>query len=59
MCPSQSELVAGEFDARDLHAEAKAEVRHFVLPGITGSHDLALNAAFAEAARDEDAAQAL
>ena len=47
--------LAGELDDRALQAEAQAEVRDAVLARVAGGQDLALDAAMAEAARDEDA----
>ena len=49
-----AEDLAGELDDRALEAEAQAEVRDPVLAGEVGGEDLALDAAMAEAARDED-----
>ena len=46
--------VARELDDRALEPEAQAEVRDPVLAGVVGGEDLALDAAMAEAARDED-----
>ncbi len=51
--------VAGELDHRALQAEAQAEVRDAVVAGVVGGEDLALDAAMAEAARDEDAGGAI
>ena len=51
--------VAGELDDRALEPEAQAEVRHAVLAGVVGGEDLALDAAMAEAARDQDAGRAV
>ena len=50
--------VAGELDDRALQAEAQAEVRDAVVAGEVGGEDLALDAAMAEATRDEDAGDA-
>ena len=47
--------VAGELDGGDLHAEADAEIRDLVFAGVLGGQDLALGAAVAEAAGNEDA----
>src|SRR5690606_26514690 len=47
--------VPGELDGRDLHAEADAEIRDVAFTGILGGEDLALDAAVAEAAGDQDA----
>ena len=46
--------VAGELGHGDLHAEADAEVGHAVLAGEARGADLALDAAHAEAAGDQD-----
>ena len=51
--------LAREFDDGALQAEAQAEVRDAVFAGEVGGQDLALDAAVAEAARDEDAGDAL
>ena len=51
--------LAGELDDRALEPEAQAEVRDAVLAGEVGGEDLALDAAVAEAARDEDAGDAV
>ena len=51
--------LAGELDDRALQPEAQPEVRHAVVAGEVGGEDLALDAAMAEAARDEDAGRAL
>ena len=40
-----------------LHAEAEAEARDLVLPGVAGRGDLALDAALAEPAGDHDAVE--
>ena len=50
--------VASEFDGRDLHSEAEAEVRNVVLARELGGLDLAFDSAFAEATGNEDAAEA-
>ena len=55
----QLEHVAGELDHGDLQAEAEPVVGHAVLAGVAGGDDLALGAAVAEAAGDEDAVEAL
>ena len=47
--------VAGEFDGRDLHAEADAEIRDLVFAGILGGEDFAFDAAVAESAGNQDA----
>ena len=47
--------LAGELDDRALQPEAQAEVRDAMVTGVVGGEDLALDAAVAEAARDEDA----
>src|SRR5207237_345980 len=46
--------VAREFDRRELHAEADAEIGNAVLARVADRADLALGAALAEAAGDED-----
>src|SRR6266566_5164134 len=46
----QSQNVARYFDGGDLHAEAKAEIRHLVFARVFGRRDLAFDAALAEAA---------
>src|SRR5581483_10270736 len=46
--------VARELDRGELHAEADAEVGNALLPGVADGGDLALGAALAEAARNED-----
>ena len=51
--------LAGELDDRALEAQAQAEVRHAVVAREVGGEDLALDAAMAEAARDEDAGGAV
>ena len=51
--------LAGELDDRALEAQAQAEVRDAVLAREVGGEDLALDAAMAEAARDEDAGDAI
>ena len=51
--------LAGELDDRALEPEAQAEVRDPVVAGEVGGEDLALDAAVAEAARDEDPGGAL
>ena len=53
----QAELVAGELDGHDLHAEAQAEARDAVLAGVVGGRDLALDAPLAEPAGDHDAVE--
>ena len=47
--------VPGEFDGRALHAEADAEEGHLVFAGVGDRPDLALDAADAEPARNQDA----
>ncbi len=47
--------VSREFDRRDLHAEAKAEVGNFVLARELRGADFSLDSAFAEPAGNEDA----
>ena len=49
--------VACELDDRALQAEAQAEERDAVLAGVAGGGDLALDAAEAEAAGDDDAVE--
>ena len=49
------EVSAGQLDGHHLEAEAEAEVRHVVQPGVAGGLDLALEPALAEAAGDYDA----
>ena len=51
--------LARELDDRALQAEAQPEVRDPVLAGEVRGEDLALDAAMAEAARDEDARDAV
>ena len=51
--------LAGELDDRALQPEAQPEVRDLVVAGEVGGEDLALDAAMAEAARDEDPGRAL
>ena len=51
--------LAGELDDRALEPEAQAEVRDPVVAGVVRGEDLALDAAMAEAARDEDAGDAV
>ena len=51
--------LARELDDRALQAEAQAEVRDAVVAGVVGGEDLALDAAMAEAARDQDAGGAV
>ncbi len=51
--------VAGVFDGGALHAEADAEEGNFVFTGELDGVDHALNAALAEAARNQDAVVAL
>src|SRR5690606_41443652 len=46
--------MAREFNQRDLHAEADAEIRNLVFTGKARSGDLALHAALAETARHQD-----
>src|SRR3954470_12769592 len=46
--------VARELDSGELHAEADAEIRHAVLARVADRGDLALGAALAEAAGDQD-----
>ena len=50
---------ARELDDGALQAEAQAEVRDTVLAGVVGGEDLALDAAMAEAAGDDDAGGAV
>ena len=50
----QAGHVAGVFDDGHLHAEADPQVGDAVLAGVAHRLDLALDAALAEAARDED-----
>src|SRR5207247_9864718 len=50
----EADLVARDLDRGDLHAEADAEVRNLAFAGVLHRGDLALDAALAEAARDED-----
>jgi hypothetical protein len=54
LAPSRPHLVARDLDRGDLHAEADAEVGHLRLARVLDCRDLALDAALAEAARDED-----
>src|SRR5688572_27660461 len=51
----QSAHVTGKLDGRDLHPQAKPEVRKLVLTGKLGRADLAFDAALAETARHKDA----
>ena len=53
----QAQHVAGVLDGHHLHAEAQAEARDVVLAGVAGGGDLALDAALAEAAGDDDAVE--
>ena len=55
LAPSMPGHVARELGHRDLHAEADAEVRHAALAREPRGADLALHAAHAEAAGDQDA----
>ena len=50
----EAEHVAGELDDRHLQAEADPEERDLVLARVADREDLALGAAHAEAARDQD-----
>ena len=52
--PGEPEDVAGVFDDGALHAQANAEKGHAVFPGVADGRDLALDAAGAEAAGDQD-----
>src|SRR5437773_2216858 len=49
----------GELDDRALEPEAKPEIRHAMVAGKVGGEDLALDAAVAEAAGDDDAGRAV
>ena len=51
--------LAGELDDGALQPQAQAEVRDAPIAGVVGREDLALDAAMAEAARDEDAGHAV
>src|SRR5271157_438696 len=51
----QAAHVAGEFDDQGLHAQADAEIGHLALAGVADGVEHAVDAALAEAARDEDA----
>ncbi len=51
--PFAAEHVAGKLNARDLHPQAEAEVRDFLLTGVSCGGDLALDAAIAKAAGHE------
>ena len=53
----QAEHVAGELDRHRLQPEAQPEARHALLAGVAGGGDLALDAAGAEAAGDDDAVE--
>ena len=53
----QADDVAGELDHRALQAQADAEERHLLLAGKADRLDLALAAAIAETAGDQDAVQ--
>jgi hypothetical protein len=46
--------MAREFDGGELHAEADAQIGHLVLARVADRGDLALGAALAEAAGDQD-----
>src|SRR6266542_3893749 len=46
-----------ELDDSALHAEADAEIRHALLPGVADGLDLSFDPAVPEAARDEDAVE--
>src|SRR5262249_28599777 len=49
--------VACKLDHRALHAETQAEVRDLLLACVAGGGNLALDAAYAETARDHDAVE--
>jgi len=51
--------MARELDGRELHAEADTEVGHLVLARVADRHNLALGAATAEAAGNQDCIHAL
>ena len=55
--PVEAEHVAGEVDGHHLQAEAQPEARDAVLAGVAGGGDLALDAALAEPAGDDDAVE--
>ena len=55
----RADHVAGELDDRALQPEAQAEVRDAVVARVVGGEDLALDAAMAEAARDQDTGDAI
>src|SRR3954463_8800371 len=57
MRPLQTENIAREFNRRNLHSQTKAEVRNFIFAGVFGGENFAFDAAFAEAAGDENAAE--
>ena len=49
--------VTREFDQRNLHTQADAQIRNFVFTRIACGSDLAFNTTVAEAARDQDSIQ--
>ena len=51
--------IARKLDHRDLHAKTDAEIRYAVFPGVFGGAYHALDAALAEAARDDNAVHLL
>src|SRR5258706_7419833 len=53
----QFQNVSREFNRRDLHAEAQAEVGDLVFARVLGGQNFPLHAAFAKAARHQDAAE--
>ena len=55
----QFQNIAREFNGGHLHAQAKAQIRNFVLARVAGGLNLAFDAPFAEAAGHQDAAQPL
>ena len=54
----QLQHVAREFNRRDLHPQAQAEIGDFIFAGVLRRLDFAFHAAFAKPARHQDAAQA-
>ena len=57
LASGQAGDVAGELDHHHLQPEAQPEARDVVLAGVSGRGDLALDAALAEAAGDDDAVE--
>ena len=57
--PLQLEDVAAVFDDRDLQPQAQAVIGNVVFAGVFGRRDFSLGAAVTEAARDQNAVEAL